>query len=212
MSGKLARGVVAGIMLGLSIAGCSDDEAGPAGASPETSASPTRHGSEDTPTDVGTNTPVEDPIAPPPTPVIRNGVRPTPTISAAPAPFDQQVEYPDGITLRILDVDQAITEGEGPGVFPGQPKTILDIEFSNASEQAIDMNQVVVTAIYGPDRRLARPIYDEGVQDFSGSVEPGESVQTSYAFSIPDDAFADVVLIIDFDGLHAAATFEGDLG
>jgi hypothetical protein len=211
MTAKLAHGVVAGIVLMLSIAGCSDENRS-AAASPDTSASPTPDGSKDTPTDVGTHAPVEDPIAPPPTPVIRNGVRPTPTISAAPAPFDQPVEYPDGITLRILDVDHGTTEGRGPGVFPGQPKTTLDIELGNASGRNIDMNQVVVTAIYGDDRRLARPIYDEDVQDFSGSVDPGDSIHTSYAFSIPDDARADVVLTVDFDGLHAAAIFEGDVG
>jgi glycosyltransferase involved in cell wall biosynthesis len=209
---RLARGVVAGIVLALSIAGCSDENR-PAAAAPELSVSPNADGSKDTPTDVGTRAPpVEDPIAPPPTPVIRNGVRPTPTISAAPAPFDQPVEYPDGITLRILAVDHGTTVGEGPGVFPGQPKTILDIELSNASNKNIDMNQVVVTVIYGDDRRLARPIYDEDVQDFSGTVGPGDSIRTSYAFSIPDDALADVMLTIDFDGVHAAATFEGDLG
>jgi hypothetical protein len=71
------------------------------------------------------------------------------------------------------------------------------------------MNQVVVTVTYGTANLQAQPVYDGPVNDFSGTVQPGKATDATYAFRIPTDQLDRVVMRVDFDGLHAAATFSG---
>ncbi|MCW2527028.1 MAG: hypothetical protein JWM76_1888 [Pseudonocardiales bacterium] len=159
-----------------------------------------------TPTATPTNIDVPGTIGP----VIRDGKTPTPTISAPAVPFVKgtQAAYPDGIAVQILSITQGTTVANGPGTIAG-PKSTFKITFTNNSAKAIDMNQVVVTVLYGTTNLQAQPVYDGAVNDFSGTVQPGKSTDATYAFRIPTDQLNQVMMRVDFDGLHAAATFTG---
>jgi hypothetical protein len=149
---------------------------------------------------------------PPVTPrkVKRPGQAQAASIGAAPAPFTGQVSYSDGVTLRIVKVEQGQTSGSGPGALPGRPRTGFTVELVNRSTKPIDMNRVVVTVVYGSNHNQALPIYDEAVHDFSGAAKPGAAALTAnYAFSIPANQLSAVTMTVDFDGVHTSATFAG---
>ena len=132
-----------------------------------------------------------------------------PKITAARTPFSKPVSYPDGVDLAILKITQHTITDTGPGAMTGKPQTTFTVRFVNKSHRIVQLNQVVVAVTYGSARAVAPPVYDSHVADFSGSVKPGHSVQTNYAFSIPTKDLTNVTMSVDFDGLHAAATFTG---
>lgn len=211
------------LAVALGCAGCtsSASDASPnATASPMTnSASATKAGPPATstsgPTHIPTGT-VSRPVDPlatvSPTPVKRAGVTPRPSISAKSGSFasNQGVIYPDGIELTVAGITQAVETGEGQGTFPGRPLTEISVKLTNKGVAAINLNEVVVTATYGSPARLASPVYnDPNAVDFHGTVASGASASAVYVFSIPTPELSRVTTVVDFDGLHAAATFIG---
>jgi hypothetical protein len=180
-------------------------------ATPTTSAKATETATPTTSAGVTTSIP-PDPKATIGVPVVRNGTTPTPSISAPVEKFISPVTYPDGIAVTILSITEGVTTEQAPGSLTGRPSTLFKISFTNNSKAAIDLSQVVVTVTYGSQNLLATPLYNvASVADFSGTVAPGKSVATSYAFSIPKADLSDVRMAVDFDGLHAAATFDGSV-
>ena len=143
-------------------------------------------------------------------PVVRNGVRPHPSISAAPAPFGHPVVYPDGVRLKVTGIHQGHVTGQGPGVVAG-PMTTFDLAFTNGSTKPVSLDHVVPTASFGSPARIASPVYDDRTQDFGATVAPGHKATATYAFSIPVDQLSDVTIHLDFDGRHYAATFHGSV-
>ncbi|HEX3815634.1 MAG TPA: hypothetical protein VHX59_22585 [Mycobacteriales bacterium] len=141
--------------------------------------------------------------------MIRDGKRPHPTVKAPPEPFDKPISYTDGLSLRITGIKQGKVTAQGPGDLPGQPTTTFSVTLKNASPKPVVLNQVVVTATYGTPAQLARPVYDDTTQDFSGTVRKGQSAKAVYVFSVPTADLGNVTVLVDFDGLHAAATFRG---
>ena len=115
----------------------------------------------------------------------------------------------EGVSLAITKVEQGTVTEQGPGAFTGDPKTLFTVALTNGSKQAITLDQVVVTARYGSPARVARPTYGSGAKDFSGTVKPGKTATATYSFSVPTSQLKNVTMAVDFDGLHAAATFRG---
>lgn len=150
-----------------------------------------------------------DPLAGKYTPVKRNGKVSAPTISAPPGSFTQPIRYTDSTSLQVISIKQGLVSGKGPGVFPGQATTAVVLKLTNGSATPIDLNHVVVTATYGNPKRVAAPVYDLSAADLMGTAAPGASVNATYKFSIPTAQLGDVVMIVDFDGLHVPAMFAG---
>lgn len=178
-----------------------------AGASP--SATGTAGPKGDSPTSASPSLP-PDPVVKSYTPVLRNGKRPHPTVSAAPAAFNGAVHYSDGLKLVVTGVVEAKDTAQGPGEFPGEPKTQVSLRMTNSSGTRVRLDQVVVTAIYGPSRREARPVYDDSSRDFSGVLAPKASTTAVYSFSVPKAQLGQVTMLVDFDARHTVATFQGD--
>lgn len=155
--------------------------------------------------------PSQSPLAPSTIkPAIRDGVRPHPSISAAPASFDRSVTYPDGVKLTVTGVHQGRVSGRGPGVVSG-PQTTFHLRFANGSNQKISLDQVVPTAEFGRPAHIASPVYDDHTQDFGTTVRPAQTATATYAFSIPLSELSNVTIHLDFDGRHYAATFHGSV-
>jgi hypothetical protein len=141
-------------------------------------------------------------------PVVRKGkaARPTVTPTTRNVGTARSVAYRDGVSVKLTKVSQSVEKGQGPGVFPGRPHTALTLTVVNRSSRALDLNQVVVTALYGSPARLASPVYeDAAARDFTGTVKPGASATAVYVFSVPTTATRSVVAIVDFDAVHVAA-------
>ncbi len=205
--------VAAAVLLAGGLAGCSDssgDTAGPDSSSPSDTPSGTPTQESPSPSAIETGK-RRDPLAPTEIPpVIRGGETPQPSFSADPQPFDQPIEYPDGVSLEVTGIKQGEVTDQGPGVVGG-PKTAFKLVFTNGSKKPVELNQVVVTAVYGDPGRLAHPVYDTQSQDFAGRVAPGKAAQARYVFSIPRAQLGNVTVHVDFDGLHAAGRFTGDV-
>jgi hypothetical protein len=167
------------LALALSASGGGDDKpkAG-AGSSPTPSVSPSANPSgsagpsDDTSKSAAPSLP-PDPVLKTYKRVLRGGKQPRATVSASPAQFDGTIRYGDGLSLAVTGVSQAKVTGQGPGEFPGEPKTQMNLRMTNGGDETVKLEQVVVTAIYGPDRRQARPVYDERSRDFTGVLKPG---------------------------------------
>ena len=191
--------VLAGVL-----SGCSGTER--AGA-PESSASPGAPGSRATPT--GAAARPADPVLKTYKPVLRGGRQPRPSVSADAQPFDRAIRYSDGLRLAVTSITQGKVTGQGPGVFLGEPKTEIGLRMTNRADRAVNLDQVVVTLVYGTERRTSRPVYDDRARDFNGVLHPGGSAAATYLFSVPRDQLDDVTMFVDFDGHHTVARFRG---
>jgi len=149
-------------------------------------------------------------------PVVRDGSRPSPSLKANNGRFAATgpVRFADGVSLTVDRVRHGTEQEQGPGAFPGRRTTSFSLSLHNRSTRAVEMNHVVVTTSYRPTdkarARLAPPVYaDLTAGDFSGTVQPGASTSATYVFAIPARQAAHVVLRVDFDDVHVAATFTG---
>lgn len=169
-------------------------------------------GDPDDPATTETADPVPDPVVGDYTPVKRDGKVPKPTVTAPPASFDDKVQYDDGVSLDITDVEQGKVEGKGPGVLVGTPQTSISMTMTNKSGKTVSLNGVVVTMLYGADGRQARPVYDDHTaRDFTGKLAPGKSVDAVYLFSVPRSELDELTMYVDFDGVHTVGKFTGSL-
>jgi len=208
----------------------SQDEPGaapaPSSASPSASASPSSSASSASPSSSPSASPSSTSASPSPSavgptptpgpsviPKIRRPGQPSrPSISAAPAPFASPVAYSDGLELSVDKVTPGVETGQGPGVFTGREFAVFTVTLRNDTDKAIDAQQVVVTSTYGSRDLVAERVYanDARAVDFGGRLAPGKSATARYAFAVPAKQLGDVRLVVDFDGLHTSAQFDGD--
>lgn len=157
--------------------------------------------------------PSRDPLAPVPyRPVARDGKPARPSVVAPAGRFatDTPVAYPDGIVVRVDRVTRSVEREEGIGSFPGRPQTAFRITLENGSTRPVDLSQTVVTTTYGVRPRSASPVYSHPeAQDFLGVVRPGGTATATYVFAIPPGQARTVRTMVDFDGVHTAATLTG---
>jgi hypothetical protein len=130
-------------------------------------------------------------------------------VPARPATFRTPVTYPDGLSIAVTKITQQTVTQQGPGALTGQPMTEFTIKFTNGTTQPLNLDQVVVTATYGAQHIDAAPVYEGLMNDFSGSLSPGSSKTTAYAFTIPVKDLGATTLTVDFDGKHSVAVFTG---
>lgn len=145
-------------------------------------------------------------------PVLRSGTRRQATLKAKQGGFSTAapVRYSDGVSLRIRQLTSRVEEATGPGAFPKREYVTFGLSLDNRSRRALDLSQVVVTAVYGVPGRLAQPVYEDGVgKDFAGAALPGKATTAAYSFAIPKSQRGDVNLIVDIDGVHVPAEFRG---
>lgn len=211
------------LVLALGLGACSTDANGSAGkpkssasASASSSASASASASAEstadpsaaatagpTPTAVPTDVPKME----------RPGVTSAPEVSAKAEPFTAPVAYPDGVRLAIRKITKGAETGQGPGNFAGREFALFDVELKNDSGAAIELNQVAVTVSYGSGNLSAAPVYanDANAVDFGGTVAPGATATARYAFAVPAAELGRVRMIVDFDGRHTSAVFEGEV-
>jgi hypothetical protein len=199
--------LVVGLLLVLLRPGEDDDPSPTAGAASTTSAAATP-GEQTEPTATVPPSPVtEQPAA---SVVAREGVAASArTVRASAADFATAAEWSDGASVRVTDARQQVTSGRGPGERAGQPQTVFALELTNGSGAPLDLNSVIVQAVYGGARAQASPLYDAETVDFSGTLEPGGTGTAVYSFAVPADQVGDVLLSVDVDGYRFPAVFAG---
>jgi len=130
------------------------------------------------------------------------------TLTVSEADFAAPAEWSDGATVAVTGARQQVTSGRGPGERAGQPQTVFALEVTNGSDKPLDLNAVVVQAVYGGSNQ-ASPLYDQETVDFAGALAPGATATAVYSFAIPEDQLGDVVLSVDVDGYRFPAVFSG---
>lgn len=148
-----------------------------------------------------------------PVPKVQRGNDPAkPSASAKPVSTEDTVRYPDGIALTIRSIKFDKETQKGPGSFPGREFAVLTLEVKNKSKKNLALSSVVVTVLDKAGNPVA-PVYtDEAkVQDFSGTLAKGKTVQAKYAFAVPKSSRSKVTVVVDFDGVHTSAVFRGKL-
>ena len=209
-SGALAIAV----LLAGGVAGCSTSEGNTAASSStslSTSTSSAAPSESPSPSPTGGGpTPTPGPSVIPK--VNRPGQPSKPTISAAPATFTKAVSYSDGITVKVDKVTTGVETGQGPGVFTGREFAVFTVSMKNGTTKPIDAQQVVLTSTYGARDLVAERVYaaDTKAVDFGGQLAPGATATARYAFAVPTKQLGDVRLVVDFDGTHTSAEFDGD--
>jgi len=195
-------------------AACSSSDGGgttPAAASPTPSASSASPSASPSPSPTGGGpTPTPGPSVIPK--VSRPGQPTKPTVSAGQATFEAPVSYPDGVTLKVDKVVPGVETGQGPGVFAGREFAVFTVTMHNGTKKPIDAQSVVVTSTYGKRGLVADRVYaaDTDAVDFGGQIAPGADATARYAFAVPTKQLGDVRLVVDFDGTHTSAEFDGD--
>lgn len=117
------------------------------------------------------------------------------------------------MALQVLSVKFGTETKKGPGSFPGRAYAVFALEVTNKSDRDLSMSTVIVTVLDKNGTPVA-PVYtDEAeVQDFSGELKKGKSLQARYAFAVPQASRTMVTVVVDFDGAHTSAVFRGKLG
>jgi len=152
---------------------------------------------------------------PPPPP----STQPESAANAAPGALDlksssglrKPVTYDDKISAQISNIRYVKNKADGPGQIAGRVLTIFTLSFSNGSAKPLDLNKVHVVAKYGPRKTEARPTSYANINDFYGTVPPGQAKKASYAFDIPPAGYKAVALGVKFDAQRKAALFAGAL-
>lgn len=114
-----------------------------------------------------------------------NDVVPTRTQETlAPVSRDQKAPYGTGVALRVTGTRPVSIKGQGPGEMSGDGYAVT-VKITNGTGKAVDLNQVVVAATYGPEATPAELTIRTPTKALRGSLGAGESAVGTYAFIVP---------------------------
>ncbi|MET7135483.1 hypothetical protein SAMN05518682_3521 [Cellulosimicrobium aquatile] len=127
-----------------------------------------------------------------------------------PAAPDQTVQAPDGVTVRLAQVEHVEGEAVAAGETSG-PAVRLTVEVTNGTDAPLDLSYAVVNAYTGEDRAPAGRLVQPGGRPFEGELAPGESGTGVVLFSIPDADRDDVTVAVEYAPGTSTVVFRGDL-
>jgi hypothetical protein len=125
--------------------------------------------------------------------------------------FRKKVTYKDRVVVSIAGIKSAKVKDIGPGSIKGQVITIFTVRFANATAQPLNLDQVKVSAVYGPRKSQAIRTYYGNLNDFYGTVAAGQTKSASYAFTVPSSGYKSVTLRVQLDAKHPVTSFTGSL-
>ena len=92
----------------------------------------------------------------------------------------------------------------------GGPALLFSIEIVNGTDQALQLDYVVVNTSYGPQATPAIPLFgDPHSSPFQGSVAPGGSARGVYVFRVSPEDRADVSVSVSHESLSPVVVFRG---
>lgn len=126
-----------------------------------------------------------------------------------PAPLDEPVSAPTGLSASLVSIEAVDGEAVGAGDVGG-PAIRVTVRLTNDSATALDTSLTVVNGYSGADREPAGTLVKPGGKPFSGTIEPGESQEAVFLFTVPEDARGDVTITVDYAAGQPAFVFQGD--
>jgi hypothetical protein len=137
---------------------------------------------------------------------------------AAPSPtaasiltFAETAKWDGGVQATVNKVAAFRPNSYAAGYHQGDKAVKIQIKLTNRGTAPFDLALVQVTLNAGPDGVQCDAIYDDGIADLTGTIQPGRSASAWYAYSVAPANMAqlDVAVTPSFDS--APATFEGKL-
>jgi hypothetical protein len=122
--------------------------------------------------------------------------------------LDEPAAVGNGIVARIAELEAIEGSAVGPGNIAG-PALRVTVRIENGTPEPVSLGGVAVNASYGPDRTPASPLDDESQRSFTGLVEPGESADGVYVFSVPADARDQVTVEVGYQAGAPLLLFTG---
>jgi hypothetical protein len=169
-------------------------------------------GSTGTAGSAATSTSARDTSVPPPPPT-PTPTGPTAVVTALPAALpevalDAPAAVGNGIVATLPSIEAIDGSAVGPGNIAG-PALRVTVRIENGTGAAVSLDGVAVNMSYGADRTPASPLDDASRRPFTGMVEPGESADGVYVFSVPTDARDSVTIEVGYQAGAPLLLFTG---
>lgn len=121
-------------------------------------------------------------------------------------------EYNDGLVISVPMIGTYQPSRYAVGAKKGNTGVRVTVEIKNGTNKVVDPVLVSLSMTYGVRGNQAEQIFDSsnGIGDgFTTQVPPGRISTADFAFSVPRDEIADLILEISPDYTHDSALFQG---
>lgn len=116
------------------------------------------------------------------------------------------------VLVDIAGVRSVKTAGSGPGEIAGAPAIAVTLAISNGTARPLDLNQVSVTAAYGPAATPASSSGGVPAKPLAGSLRAGATATGVYVFRVPTSQRGRVDLEVSYLAGQPIILFRGGLG
>jgi hypothetical protein len=183
--------IVATLVSVVLLSACSSDD-------PEAGASGERDGSTTTTAGGGTDGGTIDDTVPP---------APTPTVIEA--AIDAPADFGDGISARVVTVEDVEVDAFMPGEISG-PGVAITVELANGSAEAVNLDNLSVELVM-TGNRFATPITTQEDTRLVGDLGPGATGEGTYVFSISPEDRTEVAVQVNYAPPKPTILFQGSL-
>lgn len=163
----------------------------------------------------GTTAPLttEGPPVAAPTETTPEPTGPTDVVDAPPpsrpaVALDETAVVGDGVTASISSFEAIDGTANGPGNVAG-PALRVTVRIDNGTDGPVSLGGVSVDLASGEDLVPASPLDDPSEAPFTGTVDPGESAEGVYVFSIPVKDRGSVTLSVGYQAGAPIMVFTG---
>lgn len=103
-----------------------------------------------------------------------------------PVALDGTAEAGDGVRATLPRIEAIEGTAVGPGNVAG-PALRVTVRIENGTAEPVSLDAVAVNLYLGAELAPASPLDDPSQRAFSGRVQPGETAEGVYVFSVPTD-------------------------
>jgi hypothetical protein len=190
--------VLVAVLVGLFVL-LGDDEA--------TSAPPTGSATATATSAPATEEPAPSPLpTPEPTGPTEDVDEPPPSLPEV--PLDAEAAVGNGIVATLPSIEAIEGTAVGPGNVAG-PALKVTVRITNGTAEPVALGGVSVNLSYGPDQAPASPLDDTTREPFATVVQPGESADGVYVFTVPADARDSVTVEVGYQAGAPLLLFTG---
>jgi hypothetical protein len=190
-------GMTVGGIGGSLTAGSGSNTAGPGATTTVTATATATKTVIEAPTDEPTDQPTDEPTA-----------EPTDTDPGV-LKFGQTITWEDRLEASITSAKRRTISRYAAGGKAGEPMAVITIKIKNGTKKAFNADDVSVNVTYGSGGTQADQVYDEGLDNFEGTIAKGRSRSALYGFAVSSKGLKDLVVEIAPSYDYTPALFSG---
>jgi hypothetical protein len=154
-----------------------------------------------------TDEPAPSPLpTPEPTGATEDVDEPPPSLPEV--PLDAEAAVGNGVVATLPSIEAIEGTAVGPGNVAG-PALKVTVRITNGTAEPVALGGVSVNLSYGPDHAPASPLDDPSRQPFATVVQPGESADGVYVFTVPTDVRDSVTVEVGYEAGAPLLLFTG---